>query len=388
MNEKMNISLFSTDDIWWDYYTDFDTYWKKSQEEEEIVQNLTLSPETTGVDVDIFIDTNEMFRRLDHPLWMYFRNGTREDPFEVIPMSISDNPQILLADYDLRISDEVIYQIKEFIKKNKDILIKVGAGYMSQTDFMKSYSAVRTWKEIFEMSTLTPDISKLPVSIWIDNTGAQYGSNHNGSMRIKFAARKGPVKTRDMIPITVSKTNPEIPNSVLKTNPEARKVDPKILKEVKRFIILNYDPLIQVLTKKIRFEDQFIYRICTSFDSEGNPIYPQRDPSKSKYTGRYIGGKFREIVSNLGEYNYTDAMGRSILSDDWFDNIKDNISGEPNVLAYAYVADKKFKIHNNGYAEYIDERPFMERYREDKLKESRQEIDCDFWNIGGIGNLY
>lgn len=383
----MNISLFSTWDVWWEYYTKYDEYKKIAEEEEELVQFLKLEPDETGCGVDIFVDDGMIYEKYNHPHWLYFRNGKMGDgkPFEVLPMSVSKNPQILVSDYILNISEDDLYSVKEFIKVNYEELVHVTLGYLSQKEFGKSVKRVRNAQEIFEMSRLMPKDSNLPVQIWIDDTGTQYGSHHNGSLRIKFAPRKGDVKTREMIPITVDKTNPVIPDSVLKTNPEARNVDKKILHEVQRFIIVNYEPLKQVLMNQINYKTQFLYRICTSYDSHGNPIYPKlTDYTK---TGAVLGSRFYGVISNLGSLNYVDRNG-NLISDDWFDNVKENNTGEPNVLAYAYVADKKFKIHNNGYAEYIDERPFMERYREDKLKESLQEIDYDFWNIGGIGNLY
>ncbi len=368
MNEKMNIALFSTNDIWWDHYLDFETYWETTaKEEEELVQFLMLSPHETGCGIDIFVDDGGMFLKYDHPMWLYFRNGRNGDgyPFEVLPISVSENPQILSAYYTLHITEDELYYVKEFIKKNLQFLIEVALGYLKQREFCKKYQMVRTHQEIFEMSRLMPEDSNLPVQIWIDETGTQYGSPHNGSLRIKFASKKGNVHTRDMIPMTVSKTNPEIPSSVLRTNPEARKVDIKIINEVKRFIVVNYEPLVQVLTKQIDYKSQFLYRICTSYDKDGTPIYPKLK-DYDEMPGSYLGGKYQQVRSNLGSYNFIRQNGQ-LMDDYWFDKVEPNMSGEYNVLAYATIGARRFKIHNNGHVEEIDTRPFLEQYREEKL---------------------
>ena len=367
MNEKMNISMFSTDDIWWEHYMDFDTYWKKAEEEEELVQMFPLSTATTGVGVDLFVDDQMLFSRYEHPMWLYFRNGKQGDgkPFEVLPLSIKENPQVLKYDYVLRISEEEFYQICEFVRKNLRALGYMAIQHYNHQEFLKAVKPIRTRQEVFEMATLLPEESNLPVSLWIDNTGAQYGSPHNGSLRIKFAPKKGSVHTRDMIPILVDKTNPQIPQSVLKTNPEARKVDKKILNEVRRFIMVNYEPLVQVLTQQIAYDDQFLYRICTSYDKDGNPIYPKLKDYE-EMPGSYLGGKYQQVRSNLGSYNFIRQNGQ-LMDDYWFDKVESNISGEYNVLAYATIGARRFKIHNNGHVEEIDTRPFLEQYREEKL---------------------
>ena len=88
-----------------------------------------ISQNTTGLDVIVWVQTINTQSNVKHNLpRIKFQNNTetRVQIHELIPISISDNPQILLNNNDLnkiKISQAQINVIKQWIIKNKEILI-------------------------------------------------------------------------------------------------------------------------------------------------------------------------------------------------------------------------------------------------------------------------
>ena len=89
----------------------------------------TISQNTTGLDVIIWVQTNNTQSTGKHNLpRIKFQNNTatKIQINELIPISISDDPKILLKNNDLnkiKISQTQINGIKQWIMKNKEILI-------------------------------------------------------------------------------------------------------------------------------------------------------------------------------------------------------------------------------------------------------------------------
>ena len=88
-----------------------------------------ISQNTTGLDVIVWVQTINTQSNVKHNLpRIKFQNNTstKIQINELIPISISDNPQILLNNNDLnkiKISQAQINVIKQWIIKNKEILI-------------------------------------------------------------------------------------------------------------------------------------------------------------------------------------------------------------------------------------------------------------------------
>ena len=87
------------------------------------------SQNATGLDVIVWVQTINTQSNVKHNLpRIKFQNNTstKVQINELIPISISDNPQILLSNNDLnkiKISQEQINEVKLWIVKNKEILI-------------------------------------------------------------------------------------------------------------------------------------------------------------------------------------------------------------------------------------------------------------------------
>lgn len=97
--------------------------------DEMLLEMANISQGTTGLDVIIWVQTNNTQSTGKHNLpRIKFQNSTatKIQTHELIPISISDNPKILLKNNDLnkiKISQTQINGIKQWIMKNKEILI-------------------------------------------------------------------------------------------------------------------------------------------------------------------------------------------------------------------------------------------------------------------------
>lgn len=110
-NELLNES------IKWRGYDDFKSYQEK--DDMEFHDFLPLRPKETGVPVEILLDDGSSYQRHEHPLFAYFKNGyNREDDY--LPISVSYNPQIMVANPKLKISNEDLDKVKSFISSNKN----------------------------------------------------------------------------------------------------------------------------------------------------------------------------------------------------------------------------------------------------------------------------
>ena len=97
--------------------------------DEMLLEMATISQNTTGLDVIIWVQTNNTQSTGKHNLpRIKFQNNTatKIQINELIPISISDDPKILLKNNDLnkiKINQTQINRIKQWIMKNKEILI-------------------------------------------------------------------------------------------------------------------------------------------------------------------------------------------------------------------------------------------------------------------------
>ena len=97
--------------------------------DEMLLEMANISQNTTGLDVIIWVQTNNTQSTGKHNLpRIKFQNNTaiKIQINELIPISISDNPKILLKNNDLnkiKISQAQINAVKLWIVKNKEILI-------------------------------------------------------------------------------------------------------------------------------------------------------------------------------------------------------------------------------------------------------------------------
>ena len=96
--------------------------------DEMLLEMANISQNTTGLDVIIWVQTNNTQSTVKHNLpRIKFQNNTatKIQINELIPISISENPEILLKNNDfnkIKISQAQINAVKQWIVKNKEIL--------------------------------------------------------------------------------------------------------------------------------------------------------------------------------------------------------------------------------------------------------------------------
>ncbi|MBO7133468.1 MAG: hypothetical protein J6W06_04850 [Bacteroidales bacterium] len=97
--------------------------------EDMLLELSSISQRKTGLDVIVWVQTYILQTNQHNTPRIRFQNNTAIKPEikESIPMSISDEPKILLKSNDLdkiSLTTKQIASIKEWIVRNKDILLK------------------------------------------------------------------------------------------------------------------------------------------------------------------------------------------------------------------------------------------------------------------------
>ena len=122
------------EELKWRKYNDFQSYLE--EDPYEMLEFYRLTSKETGVEVDIFFDDGGSYIRHEHPLWVYFRDGFGcTDRF--IPVSVSDNPQIMITPVELHVSDKIVDDVKRFVVQYKDYLQKIADDEILGVDFHK-----------------------------------------------------------------------------------------------------------------------------------------------------------------------------------------------------------------------------------------------------------
>lgn len=245
----------------WRGYANFDEYQK--EDEMELMEFLKIWPDDSGIPVELWVDDGGSYIRHNHPLWLYFRNGkTIKDKF--IPVSITDNPQIMVKNPKLNIDKITFIKIITFIRRNKKNIIKLAKGQILNTDFLNNIKPVNTNLNeglVNEMATMNPQLTGLRVPVWVDE-----GTSPQHMLRIKFQASKDQKYTRDFSIITVE-DNPRIFNLPKKSN-----LDKRDLEAIKNFVVYNKDLLIALSKGIIKYNDEFL-KYMTKIGTNGGPLY-------------------------------------------------------------------------------------------------------------------
>ena len=130
MPDYINMNILSNDEFIEDQnYETMDELLQTVYTDEMLLYMDNFSQNATGLDVIVWVQTINTQSNVKHNLpRIKFQNNTstKIQINELIPISISDNPKILLKNNDLnkiKISQAQINVIKQWIIKNKEILI-------------------------------------------------------------------------------------------------------------------------------------------------------------------------------------------------------------------------------------------------------------------------
>lgn len=218
--------------------------------DDELMEYARLGKEETGLDVDIFVDDGEAYKRYGHPLWVYVRNGYA-DTNSFFHIDVSHKPSIPNIKYN--IDKKELDAVLIFISQNADLLKSFADEKIEHAEFydmckpiLFNYNIPSTNPSVNEMSTLRPRTSGLPTILWIDE-----GSQPQHWKRIKFKASKEQMTTLDFSSMSISQ-NPEIFNP-----PKKYDLTKKDLERIKEFVRRNEINLLKVANNQMTFK-QFL----------------------------------------------------------------------------------------------------------------------------------
>lgn len=105
---------------------------------EELTEYMWLKPSVTFLKYDIFVDDGGAYIRGNHPLLIFVRNGVGRECDDFIPISVSNDPKILNVNMGINISVEDMFEIKQFIINNRQLLIDFSNSRMLPDKFVES----------------------------------------------------------------------------------------------------------------------------------------------------------------------------------------------------------------------------------------------------------
>lgn len=214
-----------------------------AENSEEIADFVMVEPSISGLGVAIYVDENMTYEEFEHPLWIYVDNGyARHCPKMAI--SVINTPLIMSREITYRIDEEVIEQVKEFIRNNCQLLKKLGNVEINYRDFIKEVKPINERKDLItEYRRLDPADSGLPCDIWVGDGGKFIRDGH--WTRIKIPFRKGEWNTRNYAPLSID-DNPQLFGKTMLSNKE--------LRQIKAFVVNNKDALNAVTMGEIGWE--------------------------------------------------------------------------------------------------------------------------------------
>lgn len=93
----------------------------------------------TGLPVNIYVDDSGAWKESGHANRIKFQRDKGDRPItrDMIPMSIEDNPRILVQSPDMELSASDIDAVKQFIRDNRILLEKLGNTEIDIEDFIR-----------------------------------------------------------------------------------------------------------------------------------------------------------------------------------------------------------------------------------------------------------
>ena len=277
-------------------------YYIRKQKEYSLFDYILTSE--SNLPVDLMVDLHGISEFNKHPLWLYFSNGY-SDKAKFVPILIDRHPEMPYP-VKLKISQKDYNKIIDFIKVCYKELIEVSEEKFDIYELLDLYNEYKNFSDsinegmiyfgnqimlLNEMPIFEPDITGLPVKIWID-PGSYNNSHHSKSYRLKF---ENPIGNKDFN-TWATMTIPS--KEVLNDEPKASST---VVKWLSYFIDNNLD-----LLNKFAVGDKNANRKLFT----DNVIKVDKD-------GTILGTKY---------YEYTQVEG--------FDNIeivKDNLTGLYNI---------------------------------------------------------
>jgi len=118
----------------WRKFDSYESY--LDEDEDELMEYLCIIPEKTGLSMKIYVDDGWAYKRHDHPIWLYIRNGYSSDA-PILPVIVSDEPCIPLRRFRLEVSEQDLEMVYGFILGNYANLVRLACDRIINVDFLK-----------------------------------------------------------------------------------------------------------------------------------------------------------------------------------------------------------------------------------------------------------
>jgi predicted metallo-beta-lactamase superfamily hydrolase len=112
-------------------------------EQENLEENLkieemaTLRKSRSGLPANLYLDDVGTWSKSGHWKRIKFQPNAGDRPVtrDMVPMSIDDNPQILVKNAKIELNAKQLNQIKAFVKANKDLLLQLADAEIEMFEF-------------------------------------------------------------------------------------------------------------------------------------------------------------------------------------------------------------------------------------------------------------
>jgi hypothetical protein len=112
-------------------------------EQENLEENLkieemaTLRKTDSGLPANLYLDDTGSWSKSGHWKSIKFQPNTGDRPVtrDMVPMSIDDNPQVLVKNIKMSLNAKQLDRIKAFVRVNKDILLQLADAKISILEF-------------------------------------------------------------------------------------------------------------------------------------------------------------------------------------------------------------------------------------------------------------
>lgn len=239
----------------WRNYHDFASY--LAEDEYELLEYKRVDPEDSGLKTTLWLDDGSSYIVHNHPLWVYMED---EEVGHIIPISVCENPQIMLPGFEKK----DIREVKRFILNNIKNIIKLANEEIFSLDLIDVFHEDvinESYNILF--SKIPSKVTGLPTEIWVDE-----GNHPQHGKRIKFRASKEQQTTKEYSTITIA-DEPMVLNL-----PKKGCISNDKINLIKKFVYYNKELLADLSDGKIKLKNDFIKKMI-KIDKNGNPIYPQ-----------------------------------------------------------------------------------------------------------------
>jgi hypothetical protein len=113
-------------------------------ENQQITEMATLRKKRSGLPVNLYLDDSKSWAQAGHWKRIKFQpnKGDPPDTRSMIPMSIDENPEILVKNPKMSLSAKDIEQIKNFVRSNRELLLQLSDAKIDIGDFLDRMKTV------------------------------------------------------------------------------------------------------------------------------------------------------------------------------------------------------------------------------------------------------